>query len=243
MSRAARWARTAAAGALVLAVSAAAAWWCSPLFFRLADRVSEGAVYRVPGVDSAVALTLDDGPDPATTPALLEVLERHDARATFFLVGSRAARHPGLVRAVAEGGHELGNHLWRDRRSLGLDSTAFERRLLRTDAVLRRFGGSRWLRPGGGLYSARMVRSARRHGYRLVLGDVYPFDPAVPWAGPAARLVLTWARPGSVIILHDGEGRGRTTADVLRRVLPELAERGLEVVPVGELVERRRGGE
>jgi peptidoglycan/xylan/chitin deacetylase (PgdA/CDA1 family) len=64
-----------------------------------------------------IALTFDDGPDPATTPALLAVLRRHDARATFFFIGSRAEAHPALVAEVAAGGHEIGNHLWLDRAS------------------------------------------------------------------------------------------------------------------------------
>lgn len=234
-------------GILALAASAAVLlvavlWWCSPLLFRLAGRVSEGALYRVPGAVSAVALTVDDSPHAGTTGEILEVLDRHDARATFFVIGSRARRHAGLVRAVHRRGHELANHMWRDERSLGLDSAVFVRRLLRTDSVVSRFGELRWLRPGGGLYSGTMVRAARRHGYRIALGDVYPFDPVVAWPPLVARFVLAWARPGSVIILHDGEGRGHRTAETLRRILPALEDRGLEVVPLGELVERRTAG-
>jgi peptidoglycan/xylan/chitin deacetylase (PgdA/CDA1 family) len=58
----------------------------------------------------AVALTFDDGPDPATTPALLEVLKRYEAIATFFVIGERAAAHPGLIRLILSGGHSIGNH-------------------------------------------------------------------------------------------------------------------------------------
>jgi peptidoglycan/xylan/chitin deacetylase (PgdA/CDA1 family) len=234
----ARAVRIAATGLLLLAFLAAGLWCFSPLFFRLADRLSDVAVYRVPGAESAVALTLDDGPDPASTPELLRVLERHDARATFFFLGSRAARHPELARAVAREGHEIGHHMWRDEPSLRLDAVAFERRLLRTDSVLRELGDPRWLRPGGGLYSDAMVEAARGHGYRLALGDLYPFDTIVRWPRLTAGFLSAWVRPGSVIILHEGEGRGQRTAAILRRVLPVLEERGLEVVPLGELLAR-----
>lgn len=232
-----------AAGALGVLSLAAALWWFSPLFFRAAGRMSGDALYRMPGADSAVALTVDDAPTPSGTREILGVLEEHGARATFFLVGSRAARRPALVEEVIRAGHGLGHHMWRDERSLGLDSAAFERRLERTDSVLDRFGGSRWLRPGGGLYSPTMRRTARRHGYRIVLGDVYPFDPAVRWPALAASMILAWAEPGSIIILHDGEGRAARTAEVLRRILPALERRGLEVVALGELVERWGDGD
>lgn len=224
-----------AAGALAALSLAAGLWWFSPLLFRVADRVSEGALYRAPAADSAVALTVDDAPSPEGTREILRVLDRHHARATFFLIGSRAAARPGLVQSLVRRGHGLGNHLWEDRRSLGLDSAAFERRLLRTDSLLDRFGGSRWLRPGGGLYSPRMARTARRHGYRLVLGDVYPFDAAVRRPALTAAMILAWVEPGSIVILHDGPGRAGRTGEVLRRVLPELRRRGLEVVPLEEL--------
>lgn len=233
-----RWLRRVAAGTLAALSLAAALWWFSPLLFRSADGIVGGALYRFPQSDSAVALTIDDGPTPGGTREILRVLEEHRARATFFVIGSRARRHPGLVREVVRRGHALGHHMWRDERSLGLDSAVFERRLRRTDSLLAGFGGSRWLRPGGGLYSGRMVRTARRHGYRIALGDVYPFDPAVRWPSLTARMILAWAGPGSIIILHDGEGRAERTAEVLRRILPVLEERGLDLVSLDELVER-----
>ena len=234
------WIRRPVAAAVGVLVLAAVLWWFSPLLFRAADRVSGGPLYRVPGADSAVALTIDDAPTPAGTREILEVLDEHGARATFFVIGRRAARHPAPVRELIRAGHGLGHHMWRDERSLGLDSAAFERRLVRTDSLLDRFGGggTRWLRTGGGLYSSSMRRTARRHGYRIVLGDVYPFDPAVRWPLLTATMILAWVEPGSIIILHDGEGRAARTAEVLRRILPALERRGLEVVALDELVER-----
>src|SRR5215218_6611139 len=76
-----------------------------------------------------VALTVDDGPAPETTPQLLRVLSRHGARATFFLVGERASRHRDLVAGIAAAGHELGNHLWRDEPSVLLGRAEFAQQL------------------------------------------------------------------------------------------------------------------
>lgn len=229
-------------GALLLVLLVALAlgpslYWLSPVFFRFWGSRSPEGLFRVPTSERALALTIDDGPHPATTPEILDVLERHGARATFFLIGSRAERHPELVREIVARGHEIANHMWEDVPSRGLDSAALERRLVRTHRALSRFATPRWLRPGGGLYSALIVRRARAHGYRLALGTVYPFDTVVRWPGLVARFVVGWARPGSIVILHDGEGRGARTAEALRRALPDLERRGYRVTTLSRLAE------
>src|SRR5688572_6735261 len=84
----------------------------------LVDRVAAsfpGCLYRVRTQDRLVALTLDDGPDERTTPLILDQLRRHGARATFILIGERVAGREALVRRLVEEGHEVGNHLMRDR--------------------------------------------------------------------------------------------------------------------------------
>lgn len=211
-------------------------YWLSPLLFCLWGSRSPEVLFRVPTAQPAIALTIDDGPHPATTPGILEVLARHESRATFFLIGSRARRHPELVRAIVAGGHEVANHMWEDVPSRSLDSATFERRLLRTHRVLSEFAAPRWLRPGGGLYSDRIVRRAEAHGYRVALGTVYPFDTTVPWPGLVARFVVGWAGPGSIVILHDGKGRGGRTAETLRRALPDLRRRGYRMTTLSALV-------
>lgn len=224
-------------GALLLLLALGPSlYWLSPLLFRLWGSRSHDVVFRVATGEPALALTIDDGPHPTTTPEILDVLARHEARATFFLIGSRAERHPGIVREIVAHGHEVANHMWEDVPSRGLDSATFDRRLRRTHRVLSEVATPAWLRPGGGRYSDRIVRRAAAHGYRLALGTVYPFDPVVRWPGFVARFVVAWARPGAIIILHDGEGRGERTAETLRRALPELRRRGYRVTTLSALV-------
>jgi peptidoglycan-N-acetylglucosamine deacetylase len=76
----------------------------------------------------------------------------------------------------------------------------------------------------------------QRHGYRCVLGSVYPFDATIPSAAWATGYILRNVRPGAIVVLHDGGGRGRRTARVLAEVLPELRRRGYRVVSLSELV-------
>jgi peptidoglycan/xylan/chitin deacetylase (PgdA/CDA1 family) len=106
--------------------------------------------------------------------------------------------------------------------------------------VLRRFGPVRWLRPGSAWYTAAMLAIVEQEGCRCALGSVYPYDAHVPSARLSAAFILAHVRPGAVIVLHEGGGRGRRTLRVLRRVLPALHARGYRVVSLSELVARGR---
>lgn len=206
-----------------------------------------GCLYAVDTDSPAVALTIDDGPDPATTPALLDVLREHDARATFFLISEHVAGADPIVRAMVAGGHEIGNHLTRDEPSIALAPAAFDSALRTAGRRLSAFAPVRWARPGGGRYDTRMVASMRAHGYDCALGSVYPYDAGVPSSRFSSAFILAHVRPGSIIVLHDGGTRGRRTRATLERVLPALEQRGLRVVTLSELtasaaaVERRPG--
>lgn len=222
---------------LLLLLPAAAS--CTPRW--LVEAVSQarpGCLFSAEsGPERLVALTLDDGPDEHTTPALLDLLAGHDARATFFLISSRVEGNEDVVERIVDDGHEIGNHFTEDEAGIDLTPTAFERDLLEADSVLSEFGPLRWARPGSGWYDATMVRTMERHGYRCALGSVYPFDAQLPSSRLAAWSVLATAGPGSVIILHDGGGRGRRSLTALERILPELSRRGYRVVTLSELMD------
>ncbi len=190
-----------------------------------------------------VALTIDDAPHPALTPAILDVLAKHRARATFFVIGERVRGNEGTVRRIVEEGHELGNHLMTDTPSIRLSAEVFERQLLETHELLSRFGPVRWFRPGSGWYCRRMLEQIRHSGYRCALGSAYAYDSHIRSTWYASRHILRHTRPGAVIILHDGCASRWRTLDVLRRVLPELERRGYQVVTLSELAERERAQE
>jgi peptidoglycan-N-acetylglucosamine deacetylase len=220
-----------------LALAAAVALWSAPewLIDQLARR-HPGCLYRLPTQTPLVALTIDDGPDPSSTPLILAELRRQEARATFFLITERVRGQEQLVRTIAAEGHELGNHFTRDRASVRLSPSAFEADLLLAHQVLAPYGAVKWARPGSGWYSQAMIGIMRRHGYHCALGSVYPFDATIPSAVFAARYIMWHIRPGAVVVLHDGGKRGQRTAKVLSEVLPELRRRGYQVVSLSELV-------
>ena len=224
-------------GALAALSAAAAVLLLQPQWLiDLLARRSPQVLYFAETDQPLVGLTFDDGPDPNTTPQILHVLERYEARATFFLISDRVQGNEGLVREMVEAGHELGNHMTRDRPSLQLSSAEFQASLLEADSVLSRFADVRWFRPGGGRYNDPMLLTVEEHGYRCALGSVYPYDATLPFSALAAHHVLRKASPGSVIILHDGGTRGQRTAATLERILPELRRRGLRAVTLSQLV-------
>jgi peptidoglycan/xylan/chitin deacetylase (PgdA/CDA1 family) len=196
-----------------------------------------GCLYRAPVTQPLVALTIDDGPDPASTPAILDQLRRYGARATFFVITERLEGRAPLVRRMLAEGHELGNHFTRDRPSIRLDAEQFAQDLEQAHRTLAPYGPVRWARPGAGWYSQRMVATMAEKGYRCALGSVYPYDAEIPSAAFASRHVLRNVRPGAIVVLHDGGARGERTARVLGTVLPALQRRGFRVVPLSELAD------
>ena len=182
-----------------------------------------------------VALTIDDGPHPTTTPELLRVLRSHNARATFFLIGTRAQCHPDLVRRIAADGHELANHLMHDEPSIRLPAPEFLRQLAQVHELLAPFGDVVFFRPGSGWFTRRMLRDAATQGYACGLGT--PLLLATQYRDPRyiGRTLARRAHPGAVIVLHEG-GESRdgvyAAADAL---LVELARRNLRVITLSEL--------
>jgi hypothetical protein len=111
-----RWAVVVGGVLLVLQI----VWWAEPMaLFRVLEVVAPGIVWRVPTDDPVVALSFDDGPNPAYTPQVLALLAQNHAHATFFLIGERAAAHAEVVAAIKAGGHEVGNHYLHRGTTLG----------------------------------------------------------------------------------------------------------------------------
>lgn len=183
------------------------------------------------------ALTFDDGPHPATTPALLEVLARHGARATFFLIGERALAHPTVVADIVAAGHELGNHLWSDRPSARLSKETFRAELARTGEELAQHAPVSWWRPGSGAFTPAMVREAEAQGYRGALGS--PWLLATRYAGDLQRRgerLAGRAHPGAISIFHEGTTERSGVAQLTDGYLRLLAQRGLAATTLSDLL-------
>ncbi|MFC5749424.1 bifunctional polysaccharide deacetylase/glycosyltransferase family 2 protein [Actinomadura rugatobispora] len=198
-----------------------------------------------------IALTFDDGPDPEWTPRLLEVLRRHNARATFFSVGSKVARHPGLARRMVREGHEIGSHTythvdlgnapsWRTRLELDLSQRALAGATGRGTRLLRQpFSGTPAALTGA---QWRAARDAAGRGYLTVLTDRDTED----WARPGADAIVRRAtagtgRAGAIVMLHDSGGDRGETVRAVEEILERLSARGYRFTTVSESIGLRDG--
>ncbi|HVK06818.1 MAG TPA: polysaccharide deacetylase family protein [Armatimonadaceae bacterium] len=193
--------------------------------------------------EKIVALTFDDGPNPAAgrTPALLEALKAADAKATFFVVGLRAEENPGLLRQMVDGGHEVANHSYSHPNLTYLTTTALERELCRTSVVIREATGKRprFYRPPGGNFNSAVVEAARTMGmagaYWTV--DAIKYESAAHTPQRLTKYVLDNATPGSIILLHNAPDN---TVAAVGDIVRGLRAKGYTIVTMSELVRRAR---
>ena len=186
-------------------------------------------VWRVPRA-AGVALTFDDGPDPAFTPALLDLLREVGVRATFFLIGSKVQAQPGLAARIVAEGHALGCHGF-DHRVI----TAMSRAELGADlercraAILSASGIDTYLfRPPRGEVNVASIRGVHSHGYRLVHWGLTYSDYRQDGLDPLLdRMTARAPRPGDVVLLHDNNAY---TLQALSRMLPRWKDAGLDFV-------------
>lgn len=162
-----------------------------------------GSITGVSTQEPVAALTFDDGPHPGSTPRLLEILAKHQARATFFMVGEEAEKHRGLVRQVAEEGHAIGNHSW-DHPSFPLVCGRERRRQIRACERALAPYGSRLFRPPYGHQSLASWLDARRLGFDIVTWSVVAEDWRYRDASSMADALVKALHPGCVVGLHDG---------------------------------------
>jgi peptidoglycan-N-acetylglucosamine deacetylase len=204
-----------------------------------------GSLIRVATREPAIALTFDDGPDPVETPRVLELLERHGARGTFFMVGKRVRRHPEIVARAVAAGHAVANHSW-DHPSFRRIQGSFRRAQIRwCGEELAALGGARLFRPPFGEQSLGSRLDALRCGHRVVGWDVVAEDWRDDPAEVLVQRVLRRLRRGSIVLFHDSlyvteDERYRDRAP-LRQALETLLGRlggdgGYRFVTVPELL-------
>jgi peptidoglycan-N-acetylglucosamine deacetylase len=208
------------------------------LFSRIVEHnTSDEVLFHVDTREKVVALTIDDGPYAELTPEILNALAEYGVKATFFIIGGQVPGNEALLQRIVAEGHELGNHLMSDRRSISLEPEEFVRQLGQAHARIASFGPVRWFRPGSGFYNTRMLEQIRPFNYRAVVGSVYPYDAQFHSVEFATGYILGNTQPGSIIVLHDGCCDRKGTVDILRRILPALQKRGYRFATLSDLTQ------
>lgn len=165
---------------------------------------------RLPAAAAArneIALTIDDGPDPVITPQVLDLLDRHAVRATFFCVGEKAARYPELCREIARRGHAVENHSQRHRHHFALQGySGLMRELQAAQATLATIAGRRpaFFRAPAGLRNPLLDPVLAHLGLRLVSWSARAYDTLTGDAGRVENRLLRGLRAGAILLLHDG---------------------------------------
>ena len=190
---------------------------------------------RIPSDRKVVALTFDDGPNPDATPVILETLRKKGVRATFFVLGSHAERWPELVRRISSEGHQLGNHGYFHRK-LQFKSPFYVSRDIRLGIrAIKRAGAPapRYFRAPHGFRSPWTTPIASSYGERTVGWSLGVWDSDRPGADEIVKRTLEGVSPGSIILLHDGDGYNpdgdrMQTAAALPIIIDRLKAEGYE---------------
>jgi peptidoglycan/xylan/chitin deacetylase (PgdA/CDA1 family) len=190
-----------------------------------------------------VALTFDDGPHPLYTPRVLEVLERFQAKASFFVIGKHLEKHGDLVASMSRAGHVVGNHSYRHLRTMSfLSSPKIRQEILQCQEEVGKWIGyqPRFYRQPVGFRNPKIFGILKELGMNMVGWQVRAFDTQLRDPQTIARKILEKIQPGGVILLHDGsdseQNPDRTpTLGALPAILQGLKDREMEFLTLDEL--------
>lgn len=196
--------------------------------------------WRGPRSRRRMAITFDDGPNGAATEVVLELLRRHGAKATFFMIGQNVDAEPELARRVVAEGHAVGSHTWSHVKlstvslAVAIDEIDRGHRSLRAagiaDAALFRAPHGH-KRPG-------VVAHLTRNGLRMIAWTAGVYDTDSASGDTLSCRAMRWLRPGTILLLHDGK-RGHDRGPMLQAldtILAAARARGLELVTIPELL-------
>jgi len=192
----------------------------------------------------AVSITFDDGPDPFTTEPLLALLDQHGVKATFFVLGKKAAAHPQLIKKILENGHLLGNHSYsHDNLCMLKSSKHLFREISATQEVLARFHVKPLaFRPPVGITNPKLWGVLKELGMVNVNFSCRGLDAGNRRLNGLSRRVLKHLRSDHIIALHDVMPKRRAALRLwlneIDKVLQGIKYRGLKVLPLSELIGR-----
>lgn len=199
---------------------------------------SETVIKSCSSKKKKIALTFDDGPHPARTAEILDILDKYGIKATFFVIGENVALYPELIeREIAEG-HEIGNHTTNHKSLLKANSDEISREIGDLSRTLdEEFGYKiKLIRPPGGQFNEQLTKYAEENGYKVILWSVDTRDWAHTAVSDIYSNVIKNTGDGAIILFHDYVSGKSPTPDALRKIIPKLLDEGYEFVTVSQLI-------
>lgn len=198
----------------------------------------------IPTAQKQIALTFDDGPTLDETSQILDVLKEYEAKATFFLVGSRVERYQDIVRREVEEGHEIANHTYHHlicQPGVSMDQLRKDIKLAQNSIIRVSAYKPHLFRPVQGFYNKQLLKVLEDEGLQMVLWS--PEQDSWDWDRPGVshivKTVLNHVNSGDIILLHDHVNGKSDTISALKIILPELKRQGFEFVTVSELLKNQ----
>ncbi|MDJ0675985.1 MAG: polysaccharide deacetylase family protein [Calothrix sp. MO_167.B42] len=198
-------------------------------------------VYRVevPQQEKVIALTIDDGPWKPTTTQMLDILKQNNVKATFFWVGKTVQAHPQIAKEVVAQGHAIGNHTWNHHYHRVTPAVAKDE-IERTAEIIYQTTGVRTylFRPPGGYLNNGLAAYAKSQKYSVLMWSQTSAD-----TDPRAKYqvfvknVLRDAKPGGIVLMHDGGGNRSRTVKALPEMIKGLKQKGYRFVTIPELLQ------
>ena len=230
-------------GALAIGLTAALLFGLNSISKAPCFQLTGELTCRVDTDEKIVALSFDDGPTPAGVAAILPVLDRYDAKATFFLIGGDLQRHPEAARDILAAGHELGNHTYSHKRNVGRSRAFYRDEVGKTERLLHDAGSDTGLfRPPYGRKLVGLPQEVERAGLKTITWDVADQAERFPEPAAYAKDIVERARPGSIILIHAMYRSNTTAREALPTILAQLRKRGYRIVGVSELLKHQADG-
>ncbi len=180
--------------------------------------------------EKTVALTFDDGIHPEHTSRVLDILKKHDLRATFFLIGSRAELYPDIVRRMIAEGHQIGNHTYSHKSYFPiLSPKKINEELDKTDQVLTAITGKRviYFRPPFGVTNPTLAKVVKRRNYQTIGWSIRSLDTMEDPIDVTVKRIMDKLHPGAVILLHDDR---KNAPELLDELLKRMIEQNYRIV-------------
>ncbi|MBD2439939.1 polysaccharide deacetylase family protein [Nostoc sp. FACHB-110] len=210
------------------------------LGYNLAARF-QGAIIKEAKLSPAqkvIALTFDDGPWPQSTAQVLDILKENNIKATFFVVGQNVKNYPELLKRINAEGHVIGNHTWHHwYHFMNPQAAAYE--IDHTTDMIYQVTGvkTNLFRPPGGIMHNGVAAYAKGKKYAVIMWSTDSVDYSMPSVPKLIDNVFRLAKPGGIVLMHDGGGNRSRTVHALPEIIARFRKQGYRFVTVSELLE------